>query len=218
MLLCVFRDRVEAGRGLAAELVGSVEPPVVVLGVARGGVIVAAEVARELGAPLDVVIPRKLGAPGNPELGIGAVAPGVRVVDSVGARMLGVDDAYIEAEAGRQEAEIERRTAAYRQGKPPVDLHGATAVVVDDGVATGVTAVAALRWARSQGPASVVFAAPVGPQGIERRLANECDRCVVLLTPSDLRAVGRWYERFEQTTDAQVGEALRAAAEERGTP
>jgi len=218
MLLCVFRDRVEAGRRLATELADSVEPPIVVLGVARGGVIVAAEVARALGALLDVVIPRKLGAPGNPELGIGAVAPGVRVVDEAGARMLGVDEAYIEAEATRQEAEIERRTAAYRQGKPPVDLHGTTVVVVDDGVATGVTAVAALRWARSRGAGSVVFAAPVGPQGIERRLANECDRCVVLLTPRDLRAVGRWYERFEQTTDAQVGEALHAAGEGRGGP
>ncbi|HEY7761630.1 MAG TPA: phosphoribosyltransferase family protein [Actinomycetota bacterium] len=213
MLLSVFRDRVDAGRRLANDLAGSVEPPVVVLGVARGGVIVAAEVARALGAPLDVVIPRKLGAPGNPELGIGAVAPGIRVVDEAGVRMLRVDEGYIEAEAGRQEAEIERRTAAYRQGQPPVDLEGVTAVVVDDGVATGVTAVAALRWARSRGAASVVFAAPVGPQGIERRLAGECDRCVVLLTPRDLQAVGRWYELFDQTTDAQVGEALRASSE-----
>jgi predicted phosphoribosyltransferase len=213
MLLSVFRDRVDAGRRLANDLAGSVEPPVVVLGVARGGVIVAAEVARALGAPLDVVIPRKLGAPGNPELGIGAVAPGIRVVDEAGVRMLRVDESYIEAEASRQEAEIERRTAAYRQGKPPVDLEGVTAVVVDDGVATGVTAVAALRWARSRGAATVVFAAPVGPQGIERRLAGECDRCVVLLTPRDLQAVGRWYELFDQTTDAQVGEALRASSE-----
>ncbi len=214
MLLCVFRDRIDAGRRLAVELEGTIEPPVVVLGVARGGVIVAAEVARALGAPLDVVIPRKLGAPGNPELGIGAVAPGIRVVDQAGVRMLGVDDAYIEAEARRQEAEIERRTAAYRQGRPPVDLAGTTAVVVDDGVATGVTAVAALRWARSRGAASVIFAAPVGPRGIERRLADECDRCVILLTPIDLLAVGRWYRRFDQTTDEQVTEALRAADEE----
>jgi putative phosphoribosyl transferase len=215
MLLSVFRDRVDAGRRLAAELKGTIEPPVVVLGVARGGVIVAAEVARALGAPLDVVIPRKLGAPGNPELGIGAVAPGIRVVDQAGVRMLGVDDAYIEAEARRQGTEIERRTAAYRQGRPPVDLEGATAVVVDDGVATGVTAVAALRWARSQEAASVIFAAPVGPRGIDRRLAGECDRCVVVLTPIDLLAVGRWYRRFDQTTDEQVTEAIRAADEER---
>ncbi|HVF08114.1 MAG TPA: phosphoribosyltransferase family protein [Actinomycetota bacterium] len=208
----LFEDRADAGRRLGAALAGTVEPPAVVLGVARGGVIVGAEVARALGAPLDVVIPRKLGAPGNPELGIGAVAPGVRVVDRGIMRALGVDDAYIEREARRQEAEIDRRTAAYRQGSPPADVRGATAVVVDDGVATGVTAVAALRWARAQGAASVIMAAPVGPAGVERRLAAECDRCVVLLTPRNLRAVGQWYERFDQTTDIEVRDALRAAS------
>ncbi len=184
------------------------EPPVVVLGVARGGVVVAAEVARALDAPLDVVIPKKLGAPGNPELGIGAVAPGVRVVDRASLAVLGISAGYVEAEARRQEAEIERRTAAFHEGKPPADLHGATAIVVDDGVATGVTALAALRWARAQGASQVIFAAPVGPKGIERRLGRDCDRCVVLLAPGDLRAVGQWYERFDQTTDAEVRDAL----------
>jgi putative phosphoribosyl transferase len=207
----VFTDRIDAGRRLGAELVGTVEPPLVVLGIARGGVIVAAEVARALDAPLDVVIPRKLGAPGNPELGIGAVAPGVRVVNRSTADVLGVDDAYIEAEAAREEAEIDRRTTVYREGLPPLDLRGVTAVVVDDGVATGVTAVAALRWARAQGASGVVFAAPVGPAGVERRLERECDRCVVSLTPPNLMAVGQWYERFDQTTDEQVRAALRAA-------
>ena len=211
----LFEDRADAGRRLGVALAGTVEPPVVVLGVARGGVIVGAEVARALGSPLDVVIPRKLGAPGNPELGIGAVAPGVRVVDRGIMRALGVDDAYVEREARRQEAEIERRTAAYRQGSPPAGVHGATAVVVDDGVATGVTAVAALRWARAQGASSVIMAAPVGPEGVERRLAAECDRCVILLTPRNLRAVGQWYERFDQTTDAQVRDALEAASGDR---
>ncbi|MET0801941.1 MAG: phosphoribosyltransferase family protein [Actinomycetota bacterium] len=205
----MFTDRVDAGRRLGEALRGTVEPPVVVLGVARGGVVVAAEVAPALDAPLDVVIPRKLGAPGNPELGIGAVAPGVRVVDRASLAALGISAEYVEAEARRQEAEIERRTAAYHEGKPPADLHGVTAIVVDDGVATGVTALAALRWARAQGAAQVIFAAPVGPKGIERRLGPDCNRCVVLLTPGDLRAVGQWYERFDQTTDAQVRDALR---------
>jgi putative phosphoribosyl transferase len=207
----VFIDRVDAGRRLGAQLAGTVEPPLVVLGIARGGVIVAAEVARALDAPLDVVIPRKLGAPGNPELGIGAVAPGVRVLDRRSMATLGVDDAYVDAEARRQEAEIARRTSVYREQGPAPDLHGVTAVVVDDGVATGVTAVAALRWAREQGASSVIFAAPVGPDGVERRLAPECDRCVVSFTPADLRAVGQWYERFDQTTDEQVRAALRSA-------
>jgi putative phosphoribosyl transferase len=211
----VFADRRDAGRRLAAALEGVVEPPAVVLGVARGGVVVAAEVARSLGAPLDVVIPRKLGAPWNEELGIGAVAPGVRVVDARVVSRLGIDAAYVDAEAERQEAEIVRRTEAYREDRPPPVLDGATAVVVDDGVATGVTAVAALRWARAQGSAATVFAAPVGPQGIERRLARECDACVLVTAPRNLRAVGQWYERFDQTTDDEVRAALRAAGEGR---
>lgn len=210
-----FEDRVDAGRRLGRELADAVEAPIVVLGVARGGMIVAAEVARTLGAPLDVVIPRKLGAPGNPELGIGAVAPGVRVLDHAIMRTLGVDESYVEAEARRQEAEIERRTVAYRAGAPPVDLRGATAVVVDDGIATGVTAVAALRWARAQGASSVILAAPVGPAGIERRLQAECDRCVITLTPGNLRSVGQWYVRFDQTTDDEVRAAMGAASKDR---
>lgn len=216
MLTSVFADRRDAGRRLSAALLDEkLDPPVVVLGVARGGVIVAAEVARALGAPLDVVIPRKLGAPGNPELGIGAVAPGVRVVDPIAVARLQVDDAYVDAEASRQEAEIERRLGAYRPETAAPDLVGATAVVVDDGVATGVTAIAALRWAKRQGAVLVVFAAPVGPRSVERRLAKECDRCVVPLTPEGLRAVGQWYERFDQTTDDEVRAALAGARETR---
>ena len=207
----MFADRVDAGRQLAQELDGTVAAPAVVLGIARGGVIVGAEIARVLEAPLDVVICRKLGAPGNPELGIGAVAPGVRVTDGSTLRALGVDDAYLEAETARQVAEIARRLAAYRRGREPVELAGVSAVVVDDGVATGVTAIAALRWARAQAAATVIFAAPVGPAGIERRLEGECDRCVVSVTPGNLRAVGQWYERFDQTTDDEVRLALRQA-------
>jgi putative phosphoribosyl transferase len=207
----VYIDRADAGRRLGNVLAGTVEPPVVVLGVARGGVVVAAEVARILDAPLDVVIPRKLGAPGNPELGIGAVAPGVRVLDRRTMEAVGAGDAYVEAETARQEAEIARRTVSYREGRPSVDLRGATAIVVDDGVATGVTAIAALRWARAQEASSVVFAAPVGPRGVERRLDEACDRCVVPETPADLRAVGQWYERFDQTSDDEVTSALRQA-------
>ncbi len=213
--VAVFRDRADAGRRLGKMLIGTVEAPIVVLGVARGGVIVAAEVARALRAPLDVVIPRKLGAPGNPELGIGAVAPGVRVVDRAIMRTLHVDDDYVEAEARRQEVEIERRTEAYRAGAPSIDLHGATTIVVDDGIATGVTAMAALRWARGQGASSVIMAAPVGPPGIERHLKAECDRCAIVVTPENLRAVGQWYDRFDQTTDDEVRAAMRAAREDR---
>ena len=207
----MFADRADSGEHLAKALVDHAGTDSVVLAIPRGGVVVGEVVARALGAPLDVVVPRKIGAPGNPELGIGAVAPGVRVVDEPIVRSLGVDDGYLERETSRQVAEIARRVEAYRAGREPVDLAGVTAVVVDDGVATGVTAVAALRWARAQGATTVVFAAPVGPAGIERRLEGECDRCVVSVTPAHLRAVGQWYERFDQTTDDEVRVALQQA-------
>jgi putative phosphoribosyl transferase len=211
----VFRDRIDAGVRLGRELV-DVAPDLVdrrsvVLAIPRGGVIVGVPVARALGAPLDVVIPRKLGAPGNPELGVGAVAPGVRVIDRATVNALGVSEDHLERETRMQLTEIERRTSQYRAGRAPLDLRDTAAVIVDDGVATGVTAVAALRWARSQGAEATVFAAPVGPRGICGRFADECDRCVVVETPRNLRAVGQWYEVFDQTTDDEVRAALDAA-------
>jgi putative phosphoribosyl transferase len=209
----VFRDREEAGRALAAAIHGRVDRAhALVLAIPRGGVIVAAPVARALDAPLDVVIPHKLGAPNNPELAIGAVAPGVRVLDDNLTRALNVPDAYIEEEVAAQEAEIERRTALYRDDRPPPVFDGATAVVVDDGVATGATSMAALRWARAQGSARVVFAAPVGPVAALRLLADECDDVVLLETPRSFRAVGEWYDRFDQVTDEQVLDVLRNAS------
>lgn len=209
----VFRDREEAGRALAAALHGRVERSrAVILAIPRGGVIVAAPVGRALDAPLDVVIPHKLGAPDDPELAIGAVAPGIRVLDERLIRLLHVPEAYIEEEVAAQEAEIERRTQLYRGDRPRPSFAGATAVVVDDGVATGATAVAALRWARAQQPARVVFAAPVGPRSAFRLLAPECDDAVVLETPTSFRAVGEWYERFDQVTDREVLDVLRGGS------
>jgi predicted phosphoribosyltransferase len=209
----VFRDREEAGRALAAALHGRVDRAhALVLAIPRGGVIVAAPVARALDAPLDVVIPHKLGAPHNPELAIGAVAPGVRVLDEGLTRALSVPDDYIEEEVAAQEAEIERRTTLYRDERRPPGFAGVTAVVVDDGVATGATSMAALRWARAQGSARVVFAAPVGPVVALRLLAGECDDVVILETPRAFRAVGEWYDRFDQVTDEQVLAVLRDAS------
>ena len=206
----VFRDREEAGRALAAALHGRVDRAhALVLAIPRGGVIVATPVARALDAPLDVVIPHKLGAPRNPELAIGAVAPGVRVLDEDLMHALRVPGAYIEDEVAAQEAEIERRITLYRGHRPAPVFAGVTAVVVDDGVATGATSLAALRWARAQGSARVVFAAPVGPVPALRLLADECDDVVILETPRSFRAVGEWYDRFDQVTDEQVLAALR---------
>jgi putative phosphoribosyl transferase len=207
-----FRDRDEAGAYLAEALRPILPPGAVILAIPRGGVEVGAVVAERLGLPLDVVIPRKLGAPGNAELGLGAVAEGVTVLDERLVRALDVPADYLDAEIARQEEEIRRRTAAYREGREPVRVQGRTAVVVDDGVATGGTAVAAIRWARKAGSHDVVFAAPVAPVEGVRRLEQEADGVVVLSTPPHFYAVGQWYEEFRQVSDDRVVALLRAAA------
>ena len=205
----MFATRAEAGRRLADALEHLGDDGVVVLGVARGGVEVAAEVARVRGWPLDVVIPRKIGAPFNPELGLGAIAPGVRVLDEEMLRSLRVSDAYVEEEVARQEEEIARRAEAYRGGRPPVSLERRTAVIVDDGLATGGTAVAAVRWGRRQGAERVILAVPVAPREAVAKLSKEADEVVVLATPEPFAAVGQWYAEFRQTPDARVIELLR---------
>jgi len=207
-----FADRVEAGERLAEALAEHAGADCVILAIPRGGVVVGEVVARELGAALDVVVPRKIGAPMNPELGVGAVAPGVRVLDPELIRMLHVSDEYLEREIAAQEREIERRLRTYREGRPPVDVQGRTAIIVDDGVATGGTAIAALRWARAQGAAKVILAVPVAPAAAMARLEPEADEVVVLGTPEPFFAVGEWYRRFEQTSDEEVVDALSRAA------
>jgi len=208
----IFADRVEAGERLGEGLRSLAGSNAVVLAIPRGGVIVGEAAARALGAPLDVVVPRKIGAPGNPELAIGAVAPGIRVLDPRMVGGLGVSDAYLDREIASQEAEIERRQHTYRQGRPPQPVEGRVAIVVDDGVATGSTAVAALRWARGQGAERVVLAVPVAPPQSLERLRAEADDVVVLETPSPFFAVGEWYRDFEQTSDRQVVDALARSA------
>jgi predicted phosphoribosyltransferase len=205
----LFADRADAGRRLGERLAGESLSDPVVLGIPRGGVVVAAEVARALDAPLDVVVPRKIGAPFNPELGLGAVAPGVRVLDEHLIRELGVSPGYLDHEIAEQEQEIERRLTAYRGDREPVDPHGRTAVVVDDGVATGGTAVAALRWARAAGAGEVVLAVPVAPPQAMRMLESEADRVVALSLPEPFHAVGQWYRDFDQVGDAEVVAILR---------
>jgi predicted phosphoribosyltransferase len=207
----IFEDRRSAGEALAAALIEHAGTECVVLAIPRGGVIVGEAVARALGAPLDVVIPRKIGAPGNPELGIGAVAPGVTVLDPRLVRMLDVGEEYLERETTAQEHEIERRQRAYRGDRPPAEVEGRVAIVVDDGIATGATAAAALRWARGQGARRVVLAVPVAPPQALGRLREEADEIVVLATPEPFLAVGEWYRRFEQTEDDEVVSALASA-------
>jgi putative phosphoribosyl transferase len=206
----MFADREDAGRQLAAILTDLAGEDVVVLGIPRGGVEVASVVAESLGAPLDVVIPRKVGAPGNPELGIGAVAENVEVLDERLIRVLGVREDYLRQEIDAQQEEIRRRSAAYRGNRPPVPLQGKVAVVIDDGVATGGTAAAALRWARAQGAGRVILAVPVAPADAVGRLRQEADEVRVLATPEPFYAVGQWYDSFPQVSDERVVELLRA--------
>ena len=212
----IFEDRVDAGEKLAKALVDYSGADAVILAIPRGGVIVGEVVARQLGVPLDVVVPRKIGAPGNPELGLGAIAPGVRVIDPRMVEMLGVSESYLERQIAAEEEEIERRLGAYRGGRPPADVAGKVAIVVDDGVATGGTAFAALRWAKAQGASTVVLAVPVAPGASIGRLEQEADRVVVLSAPEPFFAVGEWYRRFDQTTDEEVVAALARAAGRQG--
>jgi putative phosphoribosyl transferase len=204
----VLADRREAGVQLADALRNLAGENVVVLAIPRGGVEVGAVVADELGAPLDVVIPRKIGAPGNPELGLGAVAGEVEVLDHDLIDRLAVSEDYLRAEIAAQREEIARRERAYRGDRPPVEVEGRTAIVVDDGVATGGTALAAVRMARALGASSVVLAIPVGPRQAVPRLEREADRVVILRTPEPFYAVGQWYGDFPQVSDERVVELL----------
>ena len=196
---------------LAASVVDVVrEARCVVLGIPRGGVIVAVPVANALHAPLDVVVPRKVEAPDNPELGIGAVAPGVRVLDARIIAHLGVPERVVEEAVARAEAEVQRRTSAYRGGQPPPDLRGRVAVLVDDGIATGGTALAAVAWAREAGARRVVLAVPVAPAEAAADLREAVDDLIVLRTPAPFFAVGQWYDLFDQVSDEEVRAALAA--------
>jgi predicted phosphoribosyltransferase len=208
-----FRDRAEAGRLLARALSAYAgRPDVLVLALPRGGVPVAFEVARALGAPLDVFVVRKLGVPGQEELAMGAIAPGgVCVVNDAVVRQLHVAAGAFDAVAAAEARELERRERLYRGGQPPIDVRGRTVILVDDGLATGATMHAAVRALRTQGPAAVVVAAPVGAPETCAALSGPADECVCVLRPAALRGVGLWYEDFTQTGDAEVKELLERA-------
>jgi predicted phosphoribosyltransferase len=207
----MFKDRVDAGKQLAErlkELLPDVKE-VLVLGVPRGGVIVAAEVAREISAPLDVIIARKIGSPANAEYAIGAVGlDGGVIVDRAVVSRYGVSEAYIDAQARREKLEIERRLREYRGDSRPYQLEGKTVVVIDDGVATGLTMRAALRSIRARKPGRVIVALPVAPPDTVRALEEDADLLVVLLTPERFMAVGQWYDEFDQVADADVKRSL----------
>ncbi|MGH2349145.1 MAG: phosphoribosyltransferase [bacterium] len=206
----IFQDRRDAGGRLADALRVYRERAPVVLAIPRGGVVVGYEVARRLDAPLDVVVPRKLRAPHNPELAVGAVAhDGSVYIDTPLVVNLGVDEAYLRRETDEQLEEIRRRMIAYRGDRPAPVLRDATAIVVDDGLATGSTMIAALRAVRGMSPAAVVAAIPVAPTDTADRLKGEADAVVCLHGPTLFYAVGQFYVDFDQVSDDEVIDLLR---------
>jgi len=210
----VFRDRIDGGRQLAGKLERYRADHPIVLGLTRGGVPVALEVARSLGADLDIIVVRKIGAPECPEYAIGAIAEGGAVYVRREAQLeVGLDDEGVAALAEREAVELARRVRLYRGDRPMPDLAGRTVIVVDDGVATGATAHAAARAARQRGAAHVVLAAPVIAAGSEPELRSDFDDVVAVEFPEPFIAVGLWYERFAQTSDEEVLGCLRRGRE-----
>lgn len=212
----LFRNRRDAGRQLADLLDAYAgRPDVVVLALPRGGVPVGYEVAKRLGAPLDLLVVRKLGVPGREELAMGAIASGgVEVVDERIVQMLGISQEAFEAVERREREELERRDRTLRGGRPPIDVSGKTVILVDDGLATGASMAAAIDALRTRDPARVVAAVPVAQLETCRALGQRADEMICAYTPDRLYAVGVWYEDFTQTSDAEVRQLLEAAARE----
>jgi predicted phosphoribosyltransferase len=209
-----FADRADAGRELARVVQGrGVDPNAVVLGLARGGMPVAAEVARQLGLALDVFVVRKLGVPGHDELALGAIASGgVRVLNSEVRNVLRIPDRQIEKLTAREWEELTRRERVYRDGRPPVDVGGRTAILIDDGLATGSSMRAAAEALRKRDPARIIVAVPVAPPAACAELESAADEVVCAHTPEPFLAVGAWYADFRQTTDDDVRRLLAGHA------
>jgi predicted phosphoribosyltransferase len=206
-----FRDRHDAGRRLVALLERSRREHPVVVGIPRGGMPVAAEVAHALGAPLDVAVVRKIGAPQNPEYAIGALAEGgVHVLSEQAVHALRLTEDERAALVARIECELEQRLRRYRGDRAPIELTGRTVILVDDGLATGRSALAAVRSLRRRGAARVILAVPVAARQSAQSLGDEADEVVCVKIPADFWAVGHWYEDFSPTTDAEVAALLAA--------
>jgi putative phosphoribosyl transferase len=206
-----FRDRIEAGNLLAERLAENGYAPAIVLGIPRGGVILADIVAKKLGADFDIVIPRKLGAPENEELGIGAVMEdGTSYINHYIVNALRIPQDYIESEKMRQAAEIRRRSAAYRKPGLSYNIAGKNVILVDDGIATGATVIASARWASKRRPIGLTIAVPVAPSQSVEVLEQEAGSVIVLHMPHDFGSVGQFYVEFEPVSDNQVTQIMRS--------
>lgn len=212
-----FRDRHEAGRLLAERLKRYAgRPDVVVLGLPRGGVVVAYEVARALDAPLDVFVVRKLGVPGHEELAMGAIASGgVRVLNPEVVEGLGIPEKVIAEAVAQEKEELARRERLFRGGRPPLEVKGKTVILVDDGLATGATMRAAVAALKAMEPARLVVAVPTAPPSVAEEFERLVDEVVCLITPEPFYGVGFWYDDFSQTSNEEVVGLLRAAAARR---
>jgi putative phosphoribosyl transferase len=211
----MFSDRRDAGRRLASRLTHLAAERPVVIALPRGGVPVGFEVARTLAAPLEVLAVRKIGAPGNPELAVGAIAEhGSAVLDARTAHRVGMTQEALDATVEREMRELQRRVERYRDGRPPIDVRGRTAIAVDDGLATGLTDLAAVRALRAVGAGRIVVAVPVGARQAVALLGQEADEVVCHTIPDELLGVGRGYLNFSPVSDDEVLALLRAAAEE----
>jgi putative phosphoribosyl transferase len=214
----LFEDREDAGRRLAGRLESYAGERPVVFALPRGGVPVGAEISRSLNAPLEVIVARKLGAPGQPEFGIGAVAPGgVRILNERAVRALGIPEDYLERVSARESEEVERRLRLFRGDRPYPDLMTRTAILVDDGLATGVTARAALLALSRMNPRRLVLAVPVCAPQTAGLLRPKTDDLICLLAPPDLEAIGLWYRNFEQVPDEEVVRLLKEARRPAGS-
>jgi len=208
-----FRDRTHAGQYLAERLGRYANAPdAIVLGLPRGGVVVASEVARKLGLPLDIFLVRKLGVPGYEELAMGAIASGgIRVMNEDVLRQISVSENAIDAVIKRERRELVRREEAYRGKRPPIDVMNLTAILIDDGLATGATMRAAVTALRRQGPRRIVVAVPIAALDMCDEFRAEVDEIFCGMTPEPFYAVGAWYENFSQTTDEEVQQLLATA-------
>lgn len=213
----IFKDRVDAGVQLAEKLKPLAGEEALVLAIPRGGVVVGAEIARRLGLELDLIIPRKVGAPHNPEVAVGAVTQdGTAIFNRPLIDHLGISEFELIERVSSEIKEIERRMTLYRGYDDYPDLKGRQLILADDGVATGYTVFAALRFARNPGPSELILAVPVSPPDTLEQLKKEADRVVCLVAPENFYAVGQFYERFEQVGDGEVLKIMREFKKEKG--